>query len=114
PDVDLAAAREADFEGVAVGDAVVDQVGRAAGEDLLRALRDVRLDAAAGDRADIAAAFRDDVLRARLAGRGAGRAGGGGHCGLLAVRAGRFDRVEDRALHVEVQPTAATASAGCA
>src|SRR5581483_8870050 len=100
-----------DLEGVAVGDAVVDQVGRAPGEDRLRALGDVRLDAAARDRADVAPALGDDVLRARLPRRRADRRDDGRDRGLLAAAGRGLDRVEDLALHAP-QDTPAAWSGG--
>ena len=62
PDVDLAAAGEPDLPGLAVGDAVVDAAGDLAGEDVLRPLDDVGLDAAAGDRADEACRSRATII----------------------------------------------------
>ncbi len=99
PDVDLAATREADLEGVVVRDAVMDQVGRGAGEDLLRALGNIGLDAATRDGADVAAALGDEVLRAGLAGCRAERADHRRNRGLLAGSGCSVDRVEDRAFH---------------
>src|SRR5262249_27569588 len=95
PDVDLAAAREAHLECVGVGDPVVDLARGRAGEDLLRALGHVGLDAPAGDRADDASALGDHHLRAGLARRRAERRDDGPDRRLLAGRGRSVDRVED-------------------
>ena len=112
PDVDLAAAGEADLERVAVGDAVVNEVGGPTREDLLCTLGDVGLDATARHGADVAAALGDDVLRAGLARRRPDRADDGGDCRLLAAFGGGVDRVEDRTLHRSTQVTPAASATG--
>ena len=99
PDVDLAAAGEADLEGVAVGDAVVDAAGLAAGEDCLRALDDVGLDAAAGDRADEAAALGTTIFAPGWRGAERSVVDDGRDRDLLARPRRRVDRVEDARPH---------------
>src|SRR5436305_15054180 len=70
-DLDLAAAGEADFPGLLVGDAEIEEA-RLAVADRLQGLGDDRaLDAAARDRADKGAVAVDGELGAQRAGRGA-------------------------------------------
>ena len=64
PDVDLAAARQADAERLVVGDAVGEEPRLAAGKDLAGRLDDLALDTSAGDGSSQLAAFGDDQLRA--------------------------------------------------
>ena len=115
PDVDLAAAGEADFPGLAVGDAVVHAASLAAFEDLLRPLDDVGLDTAAGDGSREGSVLTDDHLRARLPWRRADRVDDGREHDSLA-RARRLDHVEMLVHHglsvapcVEMMPLARAA-----
>src|SRR4051812_20682467 len=86
-DVDLAAARQADAERGLVVDAVADESRLALGEHLARMLGDVRLDAAAGDRAAQPAALGHGELGADGARSRAPRGDDGRDRDLLALGA---------------------------
>ena len=77
-DVDLASARQADRPGLVVGDPIGEDLRRLAADDCFRALGDVRLDAAARDRAEEPAGRRDGELRAERARCAAARSDDGG------------------------------------
>ena len=109
PDVDLAAAGEPDLPGLAVGDAVMDAAGDLAGEEVLRALDDVGLDAAARDRADECAVLAHDHLRARLSWRRPDRVDHGRDDDALPGGARLVDHIEDVVHGSTIAPRPATA-----